>query len=428
MLRLKSDPGNIDRWLARNEVKRRPLVVLLGGSVNSLSFARSLGRRGVPTLLLESHDDVVMRSRFGATSILPDVDVAAPEWLHMLEYIGRRLGQPGVVFAPSDSHLLFLSKYRAEVGRYFRLLLPPAGVIERIVNKREQYAVACSAGIPLPKTIYPHSMADVRAGAAEMGFPCIVKPYSYSGRKTLGNQKAAIVTSPAELIAQCSMLGERLQGFLIQEVVPGPKSAIFAYHGFWDHEGNERAWWTKQHLRGSQFYGSFHISVDAPEVASLSRRLLSAFAYRGFSHVEFKLDSRDHTYRLMEINARTGQSNQHGIAAGVDLPWLAYRYLTEGAESDVSCPPFRRGITYVHERQDLQCFLELRRKDSIRLLPWAMSVVKAPAKVFWAWDDPGPFFALAWKYVTARKLAPAQWAAGSPERVVIRSAMHSERP
>ena len=127
----------------------------------------------------------------------------------------------------------------------------------------------------------------------------------------------------------------------------------------------------------------------------MSRKLLAAFDYRGFAHVEFKFDQRDNSFRLMEINARTGQSSQQGIAAGIDLPWIAYSYLTSNGTKHVAPETFKRGVTFVNEDVDLRGFSRNWRAGNVKFMPWLASILMAEAKAHWAWDDPGPALALA---------------------------------
>ena len=118
-------------------------------------------------------------------------------------------------------------------------------------------------------------MADVRSWAAPLSYPSILKPYTFEGQQTIG-KKAILLHTPSQLIDEFGRVSASGQGFMVQELIPGDRSAIFAYHGFWDSEGKEKAWWTKQHLRGTPLGdGSFHVTVDVPEVAALARRLLS---------------------------------------------------------------------------------------------------------------------------------------------------------
>ena len=129
---------------------------------------------------------------------------------------------------------------------------------------------------------------------------------------------------------------------MVQEIVPGDDTALFGYLAFFDEEGVEVAWLTKQKLRQhpAQFGdGSLQITVDAPEVAALSRRLLGAFDVRGFVGVEFKRDERSGTYYLIEINPRTVSGNQLAISAGVDFPWIGYRVSDRIAPGHFTRPP-----------------------------------------------------------------------------------------
>ena len=86
--------------------------------------------------------------------------------------------------------------------------------------------------------------------------------------------------------------------------------------------------------------------MPVPAVTELSRRFLTALEYVGLASVEFKYDARDGTYKLIEVNPRTARANQLAIAAGVDLPYIAYAYITEGATFAVE-PVW--GVRWVHD-------------------------------------------------------------------------------
>lgn len=113
--------------------------------------------------------------------------------------------------------------------------------------------------------------------------------------------------------------------------------------------------------------GSLQVTVDAPEVAELSRRLLRAFNYRGFVGVEFKFDARDHTFRVMETNPRTVSGNQLAISAGVDLPWIGYQYLTGSDLGIALAKPFQPGVKYVNQEWDVKAYFALRKTGPLRL-------------------------------------------------------------
>lgn len=390
----------VERWLTKTHA-HGPLAILLGnGSVNDLSFARSLGRRGVPTLMLASKQLLGSYTRFGLVVGMPAVEERAAEWMELLDLVASRVATPAVLFATADPHCIWVARQAERLHRSFRFLLPSAETVERIINKREQYAVAEAAGVKIPKTFYPESVADVERLADTLSYPVILKPHqAHLGRERLRNRKVLVLNSPSELRSAYVQYADG-GSFMIQDVIPGGDDALFSYSAYWDEDGREQAWLTRQKLR--QYPptfgdGSCQRTVDAPAVADLSRRLLRAFNYRGLVGVEFKWDVRDKTYRLMEINARTVSGNQLAISAGIDFPWIAYRHLA--GFNDAPTPPFQTQVQYVNEEWDIQAFWALRKAGRLTFWSWLSSLRGTKAWALSAVDDPMPLLAGIWRII-----------------------------
>ncbi len=66
-------------------------------------------------------------------------------------------------------------------------------------------------------------------------------------------------------------------------------------------------------------------TVDIPELEVLGSRFLLAAGYEGLAEVEFMLDTRDNTYKLLEVNPRVWGWHTLAGRAGVDLPFLFYQ-------------------------------------------------------------------------------------------------------
>jgi len=389
----------LEAWLTKIRSDAQ-LAVILGGSCNGLSFARSLGRRRVPTLLLESDRFLGTYTHFGKVILLPPLDLFAQEWLNLLEFVGSRLSKPGILFPTGDLHVLFVSRYRDALQRCFRFIVTDHAILERIVNKRSQYEAARAIGVPIPEVCFPESIKEASLLATAQSYPCLLKPYtSEVGFRKLA-KKVVVVHSREELIAEYERITDMNVPLMIQEIIPGKDSALYGYLGFWDSDGLERAWVTKRKLRQypPQFGdGSMQVTEEAPRVAELSHRLLTNFSYRGFVGIEFKLDARDGTYRLMEINPRTVSGNQLAISAGIDFPWIGYQYLT-GSELEISLSaPFRPQVKYVNEEWDVQAYLSLRKSKAITLRDWLGSLRGVQAWAIGAWDDPLPLVAGLWR-------------------------------
>jgi predicted ATP-grasp superfamily ATP-dependent carboligase len=375
----------------------------MGASINGLSFVRSLARRKIPTLMLDSERLIGSYTRRGRTYLLPvPADERPEDWLGLLEFVGTRLEEPAVLFATSDVHSVFLAEQAAQLARHYRFLTPKQETMERIVNKRAQYGIAKEAGIPIPESHFPETHEEMPALASHIRYPCILKPYkSHLARKKI-SKKVTVVRSAEELLEQYGKLASRDLPHMIQEIIPGGDNDLYGYLAFWSSEGREHCWLTKRKLRQyPPLYGdgSLQITTDAVKVAELSRSLLRAFEYRGYVGVEFKYDARDGKYKLMEVNPRTVSGNQLAIQAGIDFPWIGYQFLINDRRPIVG--DFRRGVKYVNEEWDFKSFLALRRSKQLTLAEWIRSLRDAEARAIWSWRDPLPMLVVLWRFARA---------------------------
>jgi D-aspartate ligase len=389
----------------------RALAVVLGGGAGGLSYARSLGRRRIPVLLIDSAGSIAARSRYVWPVTLRGPLRHPAEWIEVLDRVAGCLASPGVLLPTNDVLTGLVAQHADHLSPAFRFIVPNFAVVRSIVDKRTQYEQAQAAGIPIPVTHFPESVLDADRVAASLRYPCIVKPYesalgraamrSVSGPAEIGS-KAVRVHDRDELVACFERFATTDARFMVQEFVPGDECALFGYFAFWDADGREHSWMTKQKLR--QFpvgmgSGSFQVSVNAPEVADLSRKLLRAFDYRGLVNVEFKLDSRDGSFRLIEINPRSASANQLAVSSGVDFPMLVYRYLTRPDVRERPPNGFRAGVKWVNEDLDVQAFLALRKTGELTLWRWLRSVSAARSWAVATPRDPLPFLFQAFAHL-----------------------------
>jgi D-aspartate ligase len=358
-------------------------------SVTGLSYLRSLHRRGVPTLLLAQHDPIGSPSRFECTLDLPDVVEEPDVWLETLVAAAERSARRPVLLVAFDQALLFAGRNAEKLSRLYDFLIPSLSTATDLVDKHRQYQLAKSAGIPIPRTVYPQSGDEAVTLADEIGYPCLLKPHqSYFGGIRL-RAKVAVADGPAELRTLFDRLAADGVECLVQEIVPGGDDTLYGYLSFWGADGNELAWITKQKFRQNPARfgeGSYQRTVEAPQVAELSRQFLRAVGYVGVGSVEFKYDARDDSYRLMEVNPRAVLGNQLAIAAGVDLPYLSYAYLADGA---LPAWEQRWDVHWIHELNDLKTLLR-ERHPAAAIHEWARSLRRADTYAYGAWDDPAP--------------------------------------
>lgn len=386
-------PDSLRRTLRRTRSPHTPMVVC-GAGVNGLAYARSLGRRGVPVVLLDSRPQPGFRSRYAVHAELPAPHPDPAAWLAALDELADLLPMRPVLVATADVYVALISDHRDRLEARWNVLCPSADTVASILDKKRQYERAADARIPIPATCTPRSAAELEVALATLSYPSILKPcQAHVGRRLIGGAKVLVADDASALREAYTHIGHDAP-FMIQEIVPGGDDQLVGYLGLW-HHGEELAWLTKRKLRQSppRFGdGSYQRTERLDDVAELSRRLLTAFGYHGLVGVEFKYDVRDGDYKLMEINPRTVSMVQLAVSAGVDFPWLAYSLATEGPEA-VSCPRFREGMRYIHETWDLQAYLALRGAGELQFGPWWRSYHEAEVKALGAKDDPLPLLA-----------------------------------
>ena len=216
------------RWLNKLNF-RQPAAVILGGrTYNGLSFCRSLGRKGIPVICIDSTKWPGMRSRYALNILQPDVVDTESELLSFLKRLGDRLPTKGVLIPVNNTNVLFVSRNRASLFEYFDFVLPDHSVVECMLNKRLQYRFTSRIGIPMPETYYADTLDDIQRIADTITYPCIIKPtYSHlSGRYAQkagwrAGEKVRFIQRRQELITSFMGISKGGMEVVIQERIGG---------------------------------------------------------------------------------------------------------------------------------------------------------------------------------------------------------------
>ncbi len=372
-----------------------PPAVILGSATGGLSFARSLGRRGVPLWMLSSFRLVGELSRYARVMRLPISRYEPRVWLETLDRLADLGAQ--ILFPLHDEYVLLVARNYERVAARYKILMPAVKTVHQIMDKKSQYEFVRAAGVCVPRTFYPETRKDLSNIAAQISFPCIAKPrISHIWRGAL-NLKARVADTPRAL--EHALADVPLSEFLVQEIVQGGEDQIYAYFGYWEKTRGEIAHVVVKKLR--QYPpdfgdGALFETVDAAPVLELSRHVLGAFDFHGIADVEFKFDARRNIWYFIEINPRPAGMTEIAPRAGVDYAWLAYQALI--GNSFMHDNTYQRGVRMVNEEIDPFAFLELRRRGSLTPMAWLQSLRGAQPMIL-AWDDPAPFLHGGWRIV-----------------------------
>ena len=305
-------------------------------NLSTLAVVRSLGRRGVPVILITNQDrDGVAKSKYVTrVESCPSMQDSQGQLLEFFADLGRRYPGAKVLLPTVDECAWFVGKYHELLRQDFIIPAPDNRAMSKINNKRFQYEAAQQLAIPIPETYFPLTLADVDVLAGKISnYPYVIKPnVSFEWKlQTAESQsrgkKGLAVNNPKELMAIAKAIFVPGQEFMVQEVIGGRDQRLVTFLGFFSEKHQPVSWFIRKKMRQSPLdfgYCTMTESCHDPLVLEQSVRLLQAIEYQGIAGVEWKLDPTTETYKLIEINGRPVNTTGCAMASGVDLPAIAY--------------------------------------------------------------------------------------------------------
>jgi D-aspartate ligase len=218
-------------------------------------------------------------------------------------------GRKVVLIPTSGDSALFLAQKRRELDERFLYVMPDASVVDAMDNKMLFYELCEKYGMPYAKTQIVHSEQELDSIIASIEYPSIVKPFRSRDWPESAGYKVQIVTTVEDL--RKIVLNVLSHGYelLVQDMIPGGPETIFFIGGLYDENSNPVKLYMGQKLLqypleiGSTSYGRL---TWKDELVRLSNDFIKAAGYSGLVGIEFKYDQRDETYKMIEINPRSG--------------------------------------------------------------------------------------------------------------------------
>jgi|SRR5580658_3444848 D-aspartate ligase len=303
-------------------------AVVIGGDYQGLGIVRSLGRRNVPVCIIDDERSIARFSRYATHAVAVASLRDGRQTVDAVLEIGRRLGLDGWVLYPTrDETVAAFARHRSELSATFRVPTPHLETIKWAWDKRNTYRLATELGIPTPRTWYPQNVEDLEQVTVDPPFaikPAIKEHFFYAHKA-----KAWRANNRVEL-RELFLKAARQVGpgeVMVQDLIPGDGRYQFAYCAFFKDGraiGSMTVRRRRQHPLEFGRSSTFVETVELPVLEELSERFLKAIGYYGLVELEYKLDSRDGQYRLLDVNGRTWGYHSLGPGAGVDFPYLLF--------------------------------------------------------------------------------------------------------
>ncbi|NJE12864.1 ATP-grasp domain-containing protein [Thermococcus sp. LS2] len=297
---------------------------------SSLAVIRSLGKKG---LKITAGEETRFATGFFSKYVKERVVYPSPrknqeDFIKFLKTIVSKDGYE-MLIPVADATLLPIMKNKDELGEYTIIPYPDYEKFIKAYDKGEVIKFAQKLKIPVPNTYFVRDSEELNVIAEEIAYPIILK-----ARFSFGSRGIRIANSRDELFKKYKELSNKFGNLiLLQEYIPkGDEIGVYTLFDF-NHE--PIAVTVQRRIRSYPVSGGPSTLREtikgelAEKAIEIAFTLLRELEWYGIAMVEFRVDSRDNTPKIMEVNPRFWGSLQLSILAGVDFPYLLYRLFTD---------------------------------------------------------------------------------------------------
>lgn len=301
---------------------------------------------------------------------------------YMLDEV--RANQYDVIFPVTEATVLPIVERMDEFSKYTIVPYPDYSVLSRALDKINTVKIALENGIPCPKTYFMGRYGDRGFDelAGKIEYPVVIKPGRY------GSRGAVLCESIQDFNEKCREVDAKYGSFLVQEDVPSV--GVIGVYTLFNQKSRPVALTVQQRIRSyppSGGPGTLRQTIKDQKAVDIAIRLLSAMKWTGLARVEFCIDERDGSLKLLDVSPFFWGSLQLSILAGADFPYLLYK-MAVGEELEPNLD-YKEGVKCRWLLPgDILWFLSSRNK--LKALPSFFSSNTADDII--SLGDPGPSF------------------------------------
>jgi hypothetical protein len=372
----------------------------------TLSFARSLGQKGVPLHFYGSGAGRWSRycsRRFSCPSI-ENADEFQP-WLRDKV----RSGDISRVAPTTDLIAFYVSALREEFAPEVQRTVAPLADIVNCLIKTRFAAISAAAGHPALAALAPDTLEGAVAAASVLGYPLMLKPNSHLGVGFV--ERGALISNETDLRRRfrrydaapgqesIAAAYPELMWPLLQRYIPSARNRVYSVSGFKDVDGGiltAELSYKREQWPPDVGVSTAQIGCEDARILEAGLLIVNQVLSRGIFEVELLADG-DMLYAI-DLNPRAFGFLELDIARGCDLPWLWYRSTIE-TPAPKPMPKPRASIDARHRLMHLMnvlvrpfngraASLNGERRDSRRS--------RQSVSMLGSWGDPLPMLISNW--------------------------------
>ena len=366
----------------------KDIIVIGGNHHNTLAILRSLGEKGVKSLLIVVSKDP--KPYIGYSKYIQEMRVVKTvDEIASAMYSLHRSSEKAVVIACADSISSYLDSNRNKLIKDF--ILPGSeeeGKITRLMNKNSMMQLAIDCGIAVPQSwiVYP-----AKPEISSVSYPCIIKPLvSKNGSKS----DIAICENKVELenyLTYCHCEELQIQAYITKEIefqligcsLNGGEQVIIPGASIILRQPKNTNTGFLRYVPIREF------SYDRERCVDFIRKT----GYSGLFSLEFIRDKGGTDY-FMEINFRNDGNSICVTASGMNLPYIWYLYNSGNPIDKELCFESMKEVLVMPEFNDIGNAIHRR----ITWSKWLNDVNRTDRFMEFSKRDQTPF----WMYIIKR--------------------------
>lgn len=224
-----------------------------------------------------------------------------------------------VVVPMTDYSATYLANNKKIYSDFAYIAVNDNDTFEYAINKKKTMKVCYENKIPCPKTILDDkSINEIELSSLE--FPIVIKPQTACG--SIGFNIINTKEQWSQYIAEYK--GENGELF-IQDFIPQGNNSQYGIEAFRTSNGEYASIVVNEKPRWFPIDGgspTINISIHNEQMTDMAKKLLDTLDWDGYANIDFVMDARDDTPKLIEINGRISAAVKLNFILGVDIAKL----------------------------------------------------------------------------------------------------------
>lgn len=384
--------------------------------IGGIGIVRNLGEEGIPVYagsdIPRNH---IFHSRYVSRRVM-FTDFTSPAFVRELIALSKAEGRKLMFFSDDDRAILTFAQHQEELRPYYYFNIPSAETVDAVLDKRKFADLAQKLGLPVPWSMAPASIDELRASLDRITYPCIIKPahkedwWTPRFREVLGAYRKAIECySREELLDYYGKVLRVSPKPLLQELVEGDDSQLYSVNLYYDRDCTLKGFYAAHKHRTYPIHagqGCLVETVKDDSIMEISREVARKLRINGLCNIQYKKDPRG-VMKIMELHVRNSVWSYLGKASGMNLYYMAY--LDQLGYEYPYPPEYQAGVKFVDLKRDLKALLAYRKTGEWTISSGLRSLRGKRVYHIFNWADPLPFVADAWYELLDRagRRAPA---------------------